>query len=240
MGLPVGDLPFRGVDVWNHYEFTWLNQSGKPQVARARFLIPADSASLIESKSMKLYLGSFAETRFRNMEAVLSVLETDLSSAAGGKVQVCLASPEIVQQSGLSTIRGRCLDGQQITITDYDRNPGLLESGGKIPIRESLYSNLLRSLCPMTGQPDHGCVQISYRGLPIDHEGLLRYIVSYRRHLGFGEQIAERMFLDIMRRCAVESLSVFIHYTRRGGIDINPLRTTESEMPAGHVRLWWQ
>lgn len=239
-GMEANALPFTGLDIWNHYEFSWLSASGKPEVRLASFSFPALSPSLIESKSMKLYLGSYAGTRFRESDEVLSFLASDLASAAGAEVGVRLVAPEAVQQKGLGSFAGDCLDAMQVSMDSFQPDPALLETGTGPRLRESLYSNLLRSLCPVTGQPDYGSVLVQYAGPPISREGLLRYLVSYRQHQAFGEHLTERIFMDILQRCAPESLLVHVCFTRRGGLDINPLRASPGHLVEEKPRLWWQ
>lgn len=233
------DLPFRGMDIWNAYEFSWLNQRGKPQVAIARFEVPAKSQNLIESKSLKLYLGSYTQTKFGHRSEVVATLESDLTLSARAPVNVSLMTREHVIQLGLSDLVGTSLDTLDIDIKQYHWDPEFLEVESDVIVRESLFSHLFRSLCPMTGQPDMASIHIQYSGRSISHEGLLRYLVSYRSHAEFAEQIVERIFVDIMNRCAPDRLTVHAYFTRRGGIDINPYRSHE-QVPSADLRLWRQ
>lgn len=238
-GLGITDtLPFRGVDIWNAYEFTWLNGKGKPEVAVVQLHVPCSSANMPESKSLKLYLGSFSQTRFSGKGEVIQTLESDLGVAVRAPVRVNLEGPDQVHHAGLGVMAGSCLDNLDVEVEEYFWNPDFLNVG-KLSVRESLHSHLMRSLCPITGQPDTASVLIQYSGNNIDHEGLLRYLISYRQHAEFSEQIVERIFVDIMNRCAPDRLTVQAKFTRRGGIDINPYRS-QDESPTMDVRLWRQ
>ena len=227
LGL-TGALPFTGLDIWNAYELSWLNSNGKPQIALAAFAFPCESPNLIESKSCKLYLNSFSQTDFAAPPDVERHLARDLSTACGGSVEVSLLQPEQFTDTGFGSLEGESLDSLEIRIETYQPQPAFL---GVCPetADETLSSNLLKSNCPVTGQPDWGSVQIRYRGPRIDRAGLLRYIVSFRQCTGFHEQIVERMFVDILRMCRPEELSIYARYTRRGGLDINPFRTNAGE-----------
>ena len=239
LGVSEGALPFKGQDIWNAYEFTWLNQTGKPEVAVLQLQFSGKSSHLIESKSLKLYLGSFSNTAFADRTEVVRALESDLALATQAPVGVVLYTPEQVQQRGIGQLIGTNLDLQDIEINEYLWNPALLVLESAVARRESVYTHLFKSLCPMTGQPDFASILIQYNGNSISHKGLLRYLVSFREHAEFAEQVTERIFVDIMNRCAPERLAVSALYTRRGGIDINAYRTLDEEQPA-NVRLWRQ
>jgi len=239
LGISEDALPFKGLDIWNAWEFTWLNASGKPEVAVAQLHVPGKSAHLIESKSLKLYLGSYSNTPFSNKNEVINTLESDLTLAAQAPVSVNLLNPENVQHEGIGQITGTSLDHLDIEINEYRWNPDFLELESSTIVRENLYTHLFKSLCPLSGQPDFASILVQYNGNSISHEGLLRYLVSYREHAEFGEQVAERIFVDIMNRCAPERLAVSARFTRRGGIDINAYRTFEEPLPP-EVRLWRQ
>ena len=227
-------LPFAGVDLWNAWELTWLDPGGLPQVATARFTVPADSPYLIESKSLKLYLGSLAMSRFEDSVAVGGTIEEDLSACAGATVEVVLNAP-----APLSTPQGRCIDSLDVKCDTWEVDAALLAADGAKRVEESLHSHLLRSLCPVTGQPDMGSLLLTYSGPRIDPAALLRYVVSYRQHQDFHEACVERVFMDIMERCRPEKLTVCARYQRRGGIDINPFRTN-CGAAARNERLWRQ
>ena len=235
--LNTDHLPFYGVDVWTGYELSWLDGRGKPVVAVAEFRIPCISRAIIESKSFKLYLNSFNQTRFTDAADVCATLEKDLSAAADAVVQVSLKPLSVDKLMHIQTLEGYCLDELPITIDTYHPEPGLLQVHPQTQADETLVSHLLKSNCPVTGQPDWASVQIRYAGAQIDHEGLLRYIVSFREHQDFHEHCVERMFVDIMARCQPQRLSVYARYTRRGGLDINPFRTTEPAEQPSSVRL---
>ncbi|MCL1860831.1 MAG: NADPH-dependent 7-cyano-7-deazaguanine reductase QueF [Proteobacteria bacterium] len=225
IGLRGDALPFIGEDLWNAYELSWLNPRGKPLVALARFHVPASSPNLIESKSLKLYLNSFNQERMPGFEAARAIIEKDLSAAAGVAVAVDILPLSARPERRFSDPEGLCLDDLDIGIDTYQLCPDALRAGGN-PVTETLYSHLLRSSCPVTGQPDWGLLAVRYTGPAIDRAGLLRYIVSFRQHSEFHEQCVERVFCDILERCRPSALAVWARYTRRGGLDINPFRAT--------------
>lgn len=232
--IGVGDaLPFHGVDVWNAYELSWLDLRGKPVVAMAEFRVPASSPHIIESKSFKLYLNGFAQEKVADAATLADTLIGDLSQVAGAPVAVLLSEVS-ASNHALVDLEGHLLDTQAIEIAHYGPpEAGFLQvETGAAAISETVLSHLLRSNCPVTGQPDWGSVQISYGGKPIDHAGLLRYLVSFRDHNEFHEQCVERIYVDIMARCAPTQLSVYARYTRRGGLDINPFRSSVPAIPA--------
>ncbi len=239
LGITDDALPFRGIDFWNAWEFSWLNQKGKPEVAVASFQVPAKSAQLIESKSLKLYLGSYSGTKFGYRAEVISTLEADLTLAAQAPVSVTLQTPEQIHGMGIGVVNGTSLDGLDVVVDDYFWDPSHLVVEGTTIVRETLFTHLFKSLCPMTGQPDFATVQIQYSGRTINHAGLLKYLISYRQHEEFAEQITERIFVDIMNRCSPDRLTVHTHFTRRGGIDINSVRSHEDAAPS-EIRLWRQ
>lgn len=226
LGLTDAALPFVGEDMWNAYELSWLNAKGKPVVAIGTFRVPADSPNLIESKSFKLYLNSFNQTSFDSIETVSTTMARDLSAAAGGAVEVALESLSASPQASIGIPNGTLLDELDITCDRYQPAPELLGTLSGEVIEETLYSHLLKSNCLVTGQPDWAMLVIRYRGKPIDRTGLLRYIVSFRNHNEFHEQCVERIFTDIKQHCQPEALAVHARYTRRGGLDINPFRST--------------
>jgi 7-cyano-7-deazaguanine reductase len=227
IGVSAGTLPFHGVDVWNGYELSWLDARGKPVVAVAEFRFPATTPNIVESKSFKLYLNSFAQERLVDDAQVLATLIRDLSAASGGPVDVVVRAPNDLDGTPLGEPEGILLDTQELDFDSYGppRPDFLATRDGDV--REVLVSHLLRSNCPVTGQPDWGSVQIAYTGAPIDRAGLLRYLVSFRSHTEFHEQCVERIFMDLRARCAPRELSVYARYTRRGGLDINPFRSTD-------------
>lgn len=220
-------LPFVGVDIWNAFELSWLNKKGKPQIALAEFQVPADSPNMVESKSFKLYLNSFNSARFEDEAEVRERLIADLSAAAGSKIATRIIPTEAVAKKGMQEMNGVLMDRLDIAIDpSLPADPALLavnESFG--PIEQCLVSHLLKSNCPVTGQPDWASVQIRYQGRPILEEGLLRYLIGFRQLGEFHEHCVETIFCDIKRQCKPEKLSVYARYTRRGGLDINPFRT---------------
>ncbi|MCG6345516.1 NADPH-dependent 7-cyano-7-deazaguanine reductase QueF [Vibrio fluvialis] len=232
------ELPFLGCDIWTLYELSWLNDKGLPQVAIGEVAIPATSANLIESKSFKLYLNSFNQTRFADWAEVQACLQKDLSACAGESVQVEVKSLAAYTAQPIVTMQGECIDDQDIEISSYDFDDTLLaEASSDEIVAETLHSHLLKSNCLITNQPDWGSVEIAYRGPKIDREALLRYIVSFREHNEFHEQCVERIFTDISRYCHPEHLTVLARYTRRGGLDINPFRSSHQAAPANNQRM---
>ncbi|GAB7128917.1 NADPH-dependent 7-cyano-7-deazaguanine reductase QueF [Silvimonas sp. JCM 19000] len=232
-----GALPFMGVDLWNAFELSWLNARGKPQVALAVFEIPADSPNIVESKSFKLYLNSFNQTRLDSVEALQALLVQDISAATGGHVRVQITLPDAFGKEKMADLAGYCIDNLDIDVDTYEPSPQLLHCDElDSPVDESLTSNLLKSNCLVTGQPDWASVQIRYVGAPINRESLLRYLISFRNHNEFHEQCVERIFMDIMRACKPIKLAVYARYTRRGGLDINPYRCNFSGPPPGNIR----
>jgi 7-cyano-7-deazaguanine reductase len=224
-----GILPFFGVDIWNAYEVSWLNLRGKPQVAIATFTVPADSPNIVESKSFKLYLNSFNQTKLADSDALLQLLCTDLSAGFGAPIHVALTTADAFSGIKIQEPQGLLLDRLDIEVSEYQPNPSLLKADpNQVVIEETLVSHLLKSNCLVTGQPDWGSVQIHYVGAAIDQESLLKYLISFRDHNEFHEQCVERIFMDIMRNCAPQKLSVYARYTRRGGLDINPWRSNFS------------
>jgi 7-cyano-7-deazaguanine reductase len=227
LGVADSALPFVGEDLWNAYELSWLNAKGKPVVAVGTFRVPATSPNLIESKSFKLYLNSFNQTVFASLEAVSAAMTRDLSAAAGSLVAVLLEPLSARPQASIGIPEGTLLDELDIACDRYQPAPELLATLPGDAVEETLYSHLLKSNCLVTGQPDWAMVVIRYRGAPIDRAGLLRYIVSFRNHNEFHEQCVERIFMDIQQRCRPEALAVYARYTRRGGLDINPFRSSD-------------
>jgi 7-cyano-7-deazaguanine reductase len=236
LGIHAGKLPFIGEDLWNAYELSWLNPKGKPVVALATFRVPADSPNLVESKSFKLYLNSFNQSVFTDLAAVESALQRDLSAATGASVRVEMADLRGRPLVKVDYPAGTLLDDLDITCDTYQPTPALLVTVNGQKTEETLYSHLLKSNCLVTGQPDWAMVVIRYRGQPIDHAGLLRYLVSFRNHNEFHEQCVERIFCDLSRQCRPEALSVHARYTRRGGLDINPFRSSGEFPPPDNTR----
>ncbi len=241
-----------GHDLWQCYELSWLNSQGLPQVACANILVPINSAVIVESKSLKLYLNSFFDLRFDSSSAVKARLEEDLSSRIGIPVEVEITSASAKplstsKQSDDSSYseagnqQAILLDTLDIDCEQYERDAQLLQLDQSHPqvVDQLLCSHLLRSHCPVTNQPDWGTLSIRYTGKAIDHASLLRYIVSFRQHCGFHEQCVEQIYADIMLRCEPSELTVYAQYTRRGGIDINPLRSS-IDKPLFSARIWRQ
>jgi 7-cyano-7-deazaguanine reductase len=243
IGLQGSQMPFFGADLWTAFELSWLNPRGKPQVALAHFTIPCETPNLIESKSFKLYLNSFNNTRLADAAEVQSRLRTDLAEALWrgsdqkGSIGVKIIGLDRFDQEMVQELDGLLLDRLDVECTQYQPAPELLRANHEeAPVTETLVSHLLKSNCLVTGQPDWGSVQTRYSGAQIDQEGLLQYLVSFRNHNEFHEQCVERIFMDIWTRCRPIKLSVYARYTRRGGLDINPFRTSHPGALPGNVR----
>ncbi|MET1080272.1 MAG: NADPH-dependent 7-cyano-7-deazaguanine reductase QueF [Pseudomonas sp.] len=229
LGLTAETLPYQGVDFWNCFELSWLLPSGKPVVAIGEFAIPAESPNIIESKSFKLYLNSLNQTVFADSAALLAVLQRDLSAAAGKAVGVRVRSLQAVAEEGISALPGSCIDDLDVQVDSYEHpRPELLRCDRTQTVEQSLHSHLLKSNCPVTGQPDWGSVVVQYRGAALDPASLLAYLVSFRQHADFHEQCVERIFLDLQRLLEPEYLTVYARYVRRGGLDINPYRSSRA------------
>ena len=238
-----GQPLFLGADVWTAYELSWLNLRGKPQIAMGRFIVPCETTHLVESKSLKLYLNSFNNTRFASMDEVKKTMQQDLSAAVwhGGVMQaavgVQLLTPEQFGAEKIHELQGVNLDRLDLDCIHYQPAPELLSAAlHEQPVTETLCSHLLKSNCLVTGQPDWGSVSISYSGAQIDQAGLLQYIVSFRNHNEFHEHCVERIYMDIMTRCKPTKLSVQARYTRRGGVDINPWRSSHPQAMPPQIR----
>jgi 7-cyano-7-deazaguanine reductase len=238
-----GAPPFFGADLWTAYEVSWLNRRGKPQLAIAHFTVPCETPNIVESKSLKLYLGSFNSTEFAGPDAVRERLRADLSEAvwrgapAPATIGVRFVLPDMFDAEPVQELDGLSLDRLDIECTHYTPAPELLTTTvDEQPVEEVLTSNLLKSNCLVTGQPDWGSIQIRYAGPQIEQGGLLRYLVSFRNHNEFHEQCVERIFMDLWRRCKPSRLAVYARYTRRGGLDINPLRTSHPMQLPPNVR----
>ena len=238
-----GSVPFLGADLWTAFELSWLNPKGKPQVALAHITIPCESTHIVESKSFKLYLNSFNNTRFESADTVRERIKADVSTAiwhggallASAGVKILL--PEAFDREPVHELDGLCIDRLDVDCSLYQPAPELLSAAlHEQPVTETLTSHLLKSNCLVTGQPDWGSVQISYSGPQIDQAGLLQYIVSFRNHNEFHEQCVERIYMDLMARCKPTKLAVYARYTRRGGLDINPWRTSHPQQPPANVR----
>jgi 7-cyano-7-deazaguanine reductase len=231
------NLPFTGQDIWNAYELSWLNEKGVPQVAIGQFRFSADTARIIESKSLKLYLNSLNQKKFASRALFSACIRKDLTHAISDNVDVVLYSVDDRDTNQVKELKGEIIDSLDIEISDYQYNASLLElKGADKVISEVLISNLLKSNCLITNQPDWASVYVEYRGRPICKASLLRYLVSFRDHNEFHEQCVERIYMDIMKCCKPEELTVYARYTRRGGLDINPWRSNcKDDMP--NIRL---
>ncbi|MDD7804304.1 MAG: NADPH-dependent 7-cyano-7-deazaguanine reductase QueF [Endozoicomonas sp. (ex Botrylloides leachii)] len=233
LGLNLQSLPFYGRDLWYAYELSWLDTKGKPMVRIGAFELPFDTPNIIESKSFKLYLNSFNQTVFADEACVHRVLTKDLSAAAGGDISITLMTIEALEAIGFHQAPGKCLDDMDIEVNCYDYAPSLLKKAGG-QAKEVLCSHLLKSNCLVTGQPDWGSLVIEYEGEAIDHASLLQYICSFREHHEFHEQCVERVFTDLINAFQLYELTVYAQYIRRGGLDINPWRSTKNIIPEQH------
>ncbi len=228
---------FHGYDLWNHYEMSWLNNKGKPEVACGEIIYSCRTPNIIESKSMKLYFNSFNNTKFENIQQLEKIVIKDLSDAVGADVQFRIIKLEAADCQIYRAFDGICLDKLDIECDVYLPHPDYLTTNNEI-VQEELYSDLLKSNCLVTNQPDWGSLYIKYTGKQIDHSGLLKYIISLRDHNEFHEQCVERIFTEILSRCKPSELTVYARYTRRGGLDINPYRTTnECATPISNGRM---
>ena len=235
LNLAGSGLPFDGIDTWTGYELSWLNLKGKPNVAILECHVPITSKNLIESKSFKLYLNSFNQTKFASAEDVRQVLQADLSACAGEPVEVKLILPEQFSSLQFQEFNGTLLDSLDVEIDQYSPNTQYLTVAKNVTgVQETLVSHLLKSNCLITSQPDWASIQVRYEGKAIEHEGLLKYLISFRQHNEFHEQCVERIYNDIMQHCQPDKLTVCARYTRRGGLDINPFRSNYEAPYANH------
>ena len=232
------EQPFYGCDVWHAYELSWLNDRGKPQVALARLIVPVESPNIVESKSLKLYFNSFNQTKISSQQSLEEMMLNDISQTVGSPIKIEIISPSANDFLKPVSLTGDCIDDLDIDINDYSPNPELLKlEKASQYVTESLHSHLLKSNCLITNQPDWASVVIAYEGKQVDRESLLQYLVAFRQHNEFHEHCVERIFMDILRQCQPKTLSVHAMYTRRGGIDINPFRTTENEFEVPFSRV---
>lgn len=230
LGMAInGELPFVGEDLWNGYELSWLNRRGRPVVALAEFRFPCCSEFLIESKSFKLYLNSLNQCHFEDSAEVAQRLERDLSAVAAAPVAVRLFGVDEIEAWQVQRLSGLCLDTIDLDIAHYQLHAELLDGAADplLAVHETVHSHLLKSNCLITSQPDWASVWIDYQGPKIQHAQLLAYLISFRQHNEFHEQCVERIFSDLLRYCRPEKLTVYARYTRRGGLDINPWRSTD-------------
>ena len=236
LGLNTEQLPFHGEDIWTAWELSWLSATGKPVSAVAEIRVPATTPCIVESKSLKLYLNSFNMSRFDNPKSVKSTMEKDLSQVAGGDVRVNIFDCDDVKALSVQKARGICIDHQEAESYVYEVTPSLLKHGDGQVEYETLCSHILRTNCPVTGQPDWATVEISYAGRQIDPKSLLAYLVSFRTHTGYHENCVETIFTQIMAALSPDELTVVGRFTRRGGLDINPCRSsTPLAFPNGRL-----
>jgi 7-cyano-7-deazaguanine reductase len=230
-----GALPFAGADLWTAYEISWLDGRGKPQLAVGELRIPADSPATVESKSLKLYLGSFAQEAVATRERLAQTIAGDLARICEAEVDVVLHPATASGAPGIAELPGVSLDGENVAADAAAPEPALLSAGGAIA-EETLCSALFRSNCPVTGAPDYADVMVRYRGPRIARAALLSYLLSYRRHAAFHESCVERIYIDLAARCRPDRLTVYARFIRRGGIDINPFRSNWEAPPAATQR----
>lgn len=231
-------LPFCGNDSWTGYELSWLDNKGKPQIGTLLLDYSASTAAIVESKSLKLYLNSFNQTHVASTAALQAMIATDVGRIVGDQVSVEITDATSNPRLAIQPWQGRCLDSLDITVNRYDIDANLLQCEGQDLVERTVVSHLLRSNCPVTGQPDWASVRIHYHGRHIDEASLLRYICSFRLHQGFHEQCIERLFTDLWQQCKPQRLSVEGRFTRRGGLDINPFRASHDDMrPTGARQL---
>jgi 7-cyano-7-deazaguanine reductase len=215
-----------GLDHWHCYEISWLNDKGKPQVAIGEFYFNADSENIVESKSLKLYLHSFNQEKFADAEQLAEILSNDLSALSKSQVKVVLHELQRLSPAGVMRRRGRSIDGLDVEVKTHEVDEQLLQTVNDIVFDEELHSDLFKSNCPVTGQPDWASFEIQYTGAKIDEASLLLYLSSFRSHQGYHEECAERIFRDIYQRCQPQELFIALNFLRRGGIDINVYRSS--------------
>lgn len=222
-------LPFFGYDIWNHFEVSWLNPKGKPIVAIAEIIYSADSSHIIESKSMKLYFNSLNNTVFESLSLVEKTVTEDLSARLNASTVRVTITPlqDFKPQLLHARLPGQSIDELDVTCTRYHTDESSLFTESDQLVEETLCSDLLKSNCLVTNQPDWCSVQIQYKGKKINQEGLLKYLVSFRNDNEFHEQCIEKIFIHLLNRCSPEMLTVYGRSTRRGGIDINAFRSTQ-------------
>lgn len=237
LSIHAENLPFKGQDIWTGYELSWLNSKGKPQVAVATFTFPCQSSHIIESKSFKLYLNSFNQTRFNSFDEVKTALVHDLSHAVNSQVDVTLYKADEYNCLPCTPLPGVCIDELDIEIDSYQIDASSLRHSSDKTVTETLHSHLLKSNCLITSQPDWASIIISYTGQQICHEALLKYLISFRTHNEFHEQCVERIFCNLMAQLNITELQVYARYTRRGGLDINPYRSSSHDAPLQHIKI---
>ncbi len=233
-------LPFVGEDSWTGYEVSWLANNGKPQAGCILLDYSAQTPNIVESKSLKLYLNSFNQTTLSDHTALMQRITADVSNIVGGGVNAAFCHAQGDSRLQIQPWTDHCIDDNNVSVSDYEITTALLSCNASAVIEKTLVSHLLRSNCPVTGQPDWASVRIAYRGAAIDEEKLLRYLCSYRLHQGFHEQCIERIFCDLWTHCQPEKLSVEGRFTRRGGIDINPFRASHVTLKPTRSRQWRQ
>lgn len=228
-------LPFTGMDVWHAHELSWLDNSGRPRVGQLRMSVPCQSPNLVESKSLKLYLTAFNQER-REGGALMATLRGDLEKVLGVRPDLRLRGVDDSDPPARPV--GLCLDDLAISAEQYQPDPSLLSVlTEESVVEEQFYTHLFRSNCPVTGQPDWATVTLRYRGRPISREGLLRYLISFREHQDYHENCVERIYLDLSRSCRPEAMCLTANFTRRGGIDINPCRSSHPSWLPDHLPL---
>lgn len=233
------DLTFQGIDIWNAWEFSWLNNLGRPNIAKLTIIFPASSKNIVESKSLKLYLNAFSYNQFQSKSFVIDLIKHDLSQLTNSDVKILITSTDENEKNQIIANEGYSIDQENANFTHSKITTEALITENDIHTEEILYSEILRTNCPVTNQPDTGTIIIKYKGKKIDRSGLLSYINSYRGHNDFHEACVEKIFMDINKHCQTQQLTVYARYNRRGGIDINPFRSNFEDNPK-NIRLWRQ
>ena len=189
-----------GLDIWNAYEFSFL-LNGKPKIIVLEISIPSNSKYTIESKSMKLFLNTFFNKNFANQAEVINILTKRISKK-------CNLGVKIVSKSSFKT---------------FDRNKYTNKSG-------LLVYKGFRSICPVTSQPDWGNIYIYSSSNTLNKKEIYNFLFSLRNHGGFHENCVEKIFLYIKETFSIDHLEICGRFLRRGGIDINPIRSSQKKL----------
>jgi 7-cyano-7-deazaguanine reductase len=217
------DKSIYGFDIWNAYEFSWLDSRGSPENAVLRIIVPFNSTNICESKSLKIYLGGFAFEKISSIQTLVETIQNDLSKGTNSVVEIQALKIDSQELIPVPT-KGYDIDLHELKNPTFEYNNSLLKTGSEHR-EELLFTNSFRSLCPVTAQPDWATVSVMYKGQEILPEDLRKYLVSFRNHQGFHESCCEIIFEDILTICKPEELGVMCCFTRRGGIDISPIRS---------------
>jgi 7-cyano-7-deazaguanine reductase len=229
---------FVGYDEWNLYELAWLDEKGSPQMGIGRLQIVSTTPNIVESKSLKLYCNSLFYKNFSSEIELTKLVKTDLEKILGGEVAF-----QVLELNKPLPDSGN--DYQYSNLDPYSVEPQASPDASRItavdsPEEVNRYEfHRFRSLCPVTGQPDWASVFIRMDGVGAKGASLAQYLLSYAEHQGFHENCLEAIFCDLKKHLEPEALSVAARFTRRGGIDINPVRATSAEvleMPSRQIR----